>query len=278
MTFFTCSPFSCESKSSTPLCADFPCFISVYPGCGLEQTPSSVTRSARIASFFLFPEKAKSFKFKIALAGAGIVCALTRMYLPNLLQIVLFPNADYGSVRVWGKHGSISVWTLPDCKKRLNQFPQPSSPERASHWLLLDRYLMNLFNIMQMPFYASLAIQSPARFPVFSIQNYKYFVELGFFFSFLRGFEWMQCPCRCFANIGVCKLVFVCVNENQMWRWWKQLLASVPCFRREKKNVQKHEKKKKKKRKSPQVKDGNFSGPTMLQSISLPSNVLFLNV
>lgn len=36
-------------------------------------------------------------------------------------------------------------------------------------------------------------------------------------------------------------------------------------LRREKKHT-----KNEKKKKSPQVKDGNFSGPTMLQSISLP--------
>lgn len=47
-------------------------------------------------------------------------------------------------------------------------------------------------------------------------------------------------------------------------------------LRREKKKKSKMKKKKEKRKNSPHVTDGNFSGPTMLQSISLHSDFLLL--
>lgn len=92
---------------------------------------------------------------------------------------------------------------------------------------------------------------------------------------FLQSDFILQPLCGCaqmFAYLCLC--MTVCVRIWCLFVWLSVEVETAFGFgallQREKK------KKLKKKKKSPQVTDGNFSGPTMLQSISLHWNFLLL--
>lgn len=77
------------------------------------------------------------------------------------------------------------------------------SPQEAgsSHWLILGRYLMYLFDIMQM-LYAPLQSN---EWPVFPHSTYQYTPSIWLYST---GFVW-TCVCGCSCLVGMCACVCV---------------------------------------------------------------------